>query len=105
VAGDQDGCAGGELLAQECDQRVDAGGVEAVGWFVHDEELRRTDEGGGQAGAAALAQRQALDPLVAEDIDAEAGAQGGGRRVDALERRRQSSSTVRCSGGSPPSGT
>ena len=56
VGGQQDGAAAVGVAAQEVAHPADAGGVEAVGGFVEDEDLGVADEGGGDAEALAHAE-------------------------------------------------
>ena len=51
VRGQQDGAAAVGVAAQQVTHPADAGGIQTVGRFVEDEDLRVADEGGGDAEA------------------------------------------------------
>ncbi len=64
VAGDKYGTALGSQAPQQAAQPVDALGVEPVGRFVEDEDVRVAQEGSGQAEPLAHAQRELAHPAV-----------------------------------------
>ena len=72
-------------LAEELGQLGDAVDGEAVGRLVADEQPGIADEGGGQAGAAALTEGQRAQALVRDPVDAQGPpssgiTESGGRR-------------------------